>query len=390
MRSAPRRRPCHRDRVRDFRIDIPDAELDDLRERLARTRWPEPATVEGWTQGVPLDYARELCEYWRTGYDWRRVEAEINAWPQFRTGLDGGGDDSVEIHVLHARSQHENALPLLLTHGWPGSIVEFLDLLPALTDPEDPADAFHVVVPTLPGYGFSGKPTVPGWGVERIAVAWAQLMDRLGYERYAAQGGDWGSMITSALGTADPEHLVGIHLTMALAERPEDDDRPLSADEKAAKKFGESFRRFGTGYSAEQSTRPQTIGYGLVDSPAALCAWIVEKFWDWTDCAGNPENAIGRDRLLDNVMMYWLGGAGASSARLYWESFARRRMDEVTVPTAVAQFPHEMTRLPRHWLERRFTDLRSFTTPPAGGHFASLEQPETFLDELRTFFRTVR
>ncbi|MBW0102474.1 epoxide hydrolase family protein [Pseudonocardia sp. KRD291] len=376
--------------MRDFLIDIPDVELDDLRERLARTRWPEPATVEGWTQGVPLDYAKELCEYWRTRYDWRRVEAEINAWPQFRTGLDGGGDDSVEIHVVHARSRHENALPLLLTHGWPGSIVEFLDVLPALTDPPDPADAFHVVLPTLPGYGFSGKPAVSGWGVERIAVAWAQLMDRLGYERYAAQGGDWGSMVTSALGTADPEHLVGIHLTLAMAERPEDDDTPLSKDEKAAKRFGQNFARFGRGYSAEQSTRPQTIGYGLVDSPSAQCTWIVEKFWDWTDCAGHPENAIGRDRLLDNVMMYWLGGAGASSARLYWESFARRRMDEVTVPTAVTQFPYEMTRLPRHWLERRFTDLRSFSTPPAGGHFASLEQPETFVDELRAFFRTVR
>ena len=376
--------------MREFRIEIPDAELDDLRERLARTRWPEPATVEGWTQGVPLDYARELCEYWRAGYDWRRVEAEINGWPQFRTGLDGGGDDSVEIHVLHARSRHENAMPLLLTHGWPGSIVEFLDVLPALTDPEDPADAFHVVCPTLPGYGFSAKPTVPGWGVERIAVAWAQLMDRLGYERYAAQGGDWGSMVTAALGSADPEHIIGIQLTMALAEKPDGDDHTPSPREKEARRFADAFRRFGTGYSAEQSTRPQTIGYGLTDSPSGQCTWIVEKFWDWTDCAGHPENTISRDRLLDNVMMYWLGAAGASSARLYWESFARRRMDEVSVPTAVAQFPHEMVRLPRHWLERRFTDLRVFSVPEVGGHFASLEQPERFVDELRSFFGTLR
>ncbi|MEV1294526.1 epoxide hydrolase family protein [Pseudonocardia sp. NPDC049635] len=376
--------------MRDFRIEIPEAELDDLRERLARTRWPDPPTVEGWDQGVPLDYARELCEYWRTRYDWRRVEAEINAWPQFRTGLDGGGDDSVEVHVLHARSPHPGAMPLLLTHGWPGSIVEFLDVLPALTDPPDPADAFHVVLPTLPGFGFSGKPSVPGWGVERIAVAWAQLMDRLGYERFAAQGGDWGAMITSALGTAAPEMLYGIHLTMALAPRPDDEELPLSKQEKADIAFAKSFDRYGGGYSAEQSTRPQTIGYGLVDSPAAQCTWIVEKFWDWTDCAGHPENVVSRDRLLDNVMQYWLNAAGASSARIYWESFARRRMDDVDVPTGVAQFPHEMVKLPRSWLERRFTDLRHFSRPDVGGHFASLEQPEIFVDELRTFFRGIR
>lgn len=375
--------------MRDFRIEIPESELDDLRERLARTRWPEPATVEGWHQGVPLDYARELCEYWRTRYDWRRVEAEINAWPQFRTGLDGGGDDSVEVHVLHARSRHEGAMPLLLTHGWPGSIVEFLDVLPALTDPPDPAQAFHVVLPTLPGYGFSGKPAVAGWGVERIAVAWAQLMDRLGYDRFAAQGGDWGSMITSALGAAAPEMLVGIHLTMALAPRP-DDEVALSKQEKADLRFAKAFERYGAGYSAEQSTRPQTLGYGLVDSPAAQCTWIVEKFWDWTDCAGHPENVISRDRLLDNVMQYWLNGAGGSSARLYWESFARRRMDDVEVPTGVAQFPHEMVKLPRAWLERRFTDLRRFSRPEVGGHFASLEQPETFVEEVRGFFGGLR
>lgn len=390
MAGAPARtHPCHRGAVRDFRIEIPDAELDDLRERLARTRWPDPATVEGWTQGVPLDYTRELCDYWRTRYDWRRVEAEINAWPQYRTDLDGGGDDSVEIHVLHARSPHAGAMPLLLTHGWPGSLVEFLDVLPALTDPEDPADAFHVVVPTLPGFGFSGKPTRSGWGVERIAVAWAQLMDRLGYERFAAQGGDWGSMITSALGTAAPEMLHGIHLTMALAPKP-DDAGPLSAQEKADIAFSKRFQQYGSGYSAEQSTRPQTVGYGLVDSPAAQCAWIVEKFWDWTDSAGHPENVISRDRLLDNVMQYWLGAAGASSARIYWESFARRRLDDVEVPTGVSQFPHEMVKLPRSWLERRYTDLRWFTRPDVGGHFASLEQPESFVDEVRGFFRTLR
>jgi epoxide hydrolase len=377
--------------MREFRVEVPETELDDLRERIARTRWPEPATSPGWTQGVPLDYARELCDYWVREYDWRRCEAELNALPQFRTGLDGGGDDTVEVHLIHARSPHPGALPLLLTHGWPGSVVEFLDVIEALTNPPDPRDAFHLVVPSLPGYGFSAKPTVPGWGIERIATAWAQLMDRLGYDRYGAQGGDWGSLITSALGTGAPENLVGIHLTMPLAERPpEAEAQPLTDSEKAAFAARETFQKLGTGYSSEQSTRPQTVGYGLLDSPSAQCTWIVEKFWDWTDCAGHPENVISRDRLLDNVMLYWLPGNGASSARLYWESFKRRRMDEVPVPTGVTQFPQELVRLPRHWIERRYTDLRHWSEPKTGGHFASLEQPEVFVDELRTFFRPLR
>jgi pimeloyl-ACP methyl ester carboxylesterase len=365
--------------VREFRIEIPESDLDDLRERLARTRWPDPATVPGWTQGVPLDYARELCDHWARRYDWRRCEAEINGYPQFRTGLDGGGDDTVEVHLLHVRSRHRGAMPLLLTHGWPGSIVEFLDIIPALTDPPDPADAFHLVIPALPGFGFSGKPTVPGWGVERIATAWAQLMDRLGYDRYAAHGGDWGSAITSALGT----------MPMA-APPPEAERQPLSPAEQKALTTRENFLKAGTGYSREQATRPQTIGYGLADSPSGQCMWIVEKFWDWTDCAGDPENVISRDRLLDNVMFYWLPGTGASSARLYWESYDRRRADEVTVPTGVTLFPQELVRLPRQWIERRYTDLRHWSEPPVGGHFAALEQPDVLVDELRTFFRKLR
>jgi pimeloyl-ACP methyl ester carboxylesterase len=377
--------------MREFQIKIPETDLDDLRDRLARTRWPEPATAEGWTQGVPLDYARELCDYWAREYDWRRCEAELNALPQFRTGLDGGGDDTVEVHLIHARSPHAGALPLLLTHGWPGSVVEFLGVIEALTNPPDPRDAFHVVVPSLPGYGFSGKPTVPGWGIERIATAWAQLMDRLGYDRYGAQGGDWGSMITSALGTGAPENVVGIHLTMPIAAAPpEGEGAPLTASEEAGLAARKTFQKVGTGYSSEQSTRPQTLGYGLVDSPSGQAMWIVEKFWDWTDNAGHPENVISRDRLLDNVMLYWLPGTGASSARLYWESYKRRRMDEVTVPTGVTLFPQELVRLPRQWIERRYTDLRHWSEPATGGHFASLEQPEVFVDELRTFFRKVR
>ncbi|GAA5118106.1 epoxide hydrolase family protein [Pseudonocardia adelaidensis] len=377
--------------MREFRIEIPEPELDDLRERLARTRWPDPGTAPGWTQGVPLDYARELCDHWARRYDWRRCEAEINAYPQFRTGLDGGGDDTVEVQLLHVRSPHRGALPLLLTHGWPGSIVEFLGIIPALTDPPDPADAFHLVIPSLPGYGFSGKPTVPGWGVERIATAWAQLMDRLGYDRYGAHGGDWGSMISTALGTGAPENVVGIHLTMPIAAPPPQDERqPLSPEEAQALTARENFLKVGTGYSREQATRPQTLGYGLADSPSGQCMWIVEKFWDWTDCAGHPENVISRDRLLDNVMFYWLPGTGASSARLYWESYDRRRADEVPVPTGVTLFPQELIRLPRHWLERRYTDLRHWHEPAVGGHFAALEQPDVLVDELRTFFRKLR
>ena len=377
--------------MREFRLEVPESELDDLRDRLARTRWPEAATVGGWTQGVPLDYARELCDYWARQYDWRRCEAQLNALPQFRTGLDGGGDDTVDVHLIHARSRHPSAMPLLLTHGWPGSIVEFLGIIEALTDPPDPQDAFHVVIPSLPGFGFSGKPGVAGWGVERIATAWAQLMDRLGYDRYAAQGGDWGSMITSALGTGAPENLIGIHLTMPMAAAPaEQDAAPLTKPEQKGLAAYKTFLKAGTGYSSEQSTRPQTLGYGLADSPSGQCMWITEKFWDWTDCAGHPENVITRDRLLDNVMFYWLPGAAASSARLYWESYKRRRLDEVPVPTGVTLFPHEIMRLPRSWVERRFTDLRYWNEPEVGGHFAAMEQPEIFVDELRTFFRKLR
>lgn len=377
--------------MREFHLEVPESELDDLRDRLRRTRWPEPSTVGGWQQGVPLDYARELCAYWTDRYDWRRCEAELNALPQFRTVLDGGGDDGVEVHLIHARSGHDDALPLLLTHGWPGSMVEFLGIVPALIDPPDPRDAFHVVVPSLPGFGFSAKPPVAGWGVERIATAWAQLMDRLGYERYGAHGGDWGAMISSALGTGAPENVAGIHLTMPLARRPDDiDDAELTAAERAALADRRTFEAQGTGYSAEQATRPQTIGYALVDSPAGQAAWILEKFRDWTDCAGHPENVISRDRLLDNVMHYWLPGAGASSARIYWESYRRRRLDPVEVPTGVTLFPKELWRLPRRWLERRYTDLRHWSQPETGGHFAALEQPDVLVDELRTFFRMVR
>ncbi len=377
--------------MREFRIEIPDAQLADLHERIDRTRWPEPATVDGWGQGVPLDYARELVDHWRHRYDWRRCEAELNALPQFTVPLDGGGDDLCRIHFLHVRSRHEGAFPLLLTHGWPGSVIEFLDVLDALTDPPDPRDAFHVVVPTLPGYGFSAKPSTSGWGVERIATAWAQLMDRLDYDRYGAQGGDWGAMITSALGTGMPDNVAGIHVTLPLAQRPPEGEVPaLTKAEELGLKDRRYFETHRSGYSATQATRPQTLGYGLVDSPVAQCMWVAEKFWDWTDSAGPPENVVSRDRMLDNVMHYWLPGNGASSARLYWESYKRRRLDPVDVPTGITLFPKELWRLPRSWLERRYRDIRFWNQPDVGGHFASLEQPEIFVDDLRAFFRLVR
>jgi epoxide hydrolase len=380
------------DAVTPFRLEIPEADLVDLRERLARTRWPERETVDDWSQGVPLDYLREVCDYWATRYDWRATERRLNALPQFRTELDGLG-----IHFLHVRSPHPNALPLVLTSGWPGSIVEFVKVIRPLTDPPDPADAFHVVCPSLPGYGFSDKPTRPGWGVERIARAWARLMARLGYTRYGAQGSDWGTTVTTWIGKQDAEHVVGIHLTPPLAAPDPATFGELTEAERSALADLAHGREWEDGYSLEQSTRPQTIGYGLVDSPVLLAAWILEKFRGWTDSGGDPEGALTRDELLDNLMFYWLPGAGASAARLYWESFKQVQRtftaevpDQVTVSTGCSIFPKENPRPSRRWAARRFPDIRHWNELDRGGHFAAFEQPELFVAELRSFFRLVR
>lgn len=379
------------DVVTPFRIDIPQAELDDLRTRLRQTRWPEQETAPG--QGVPLAYMESLCTHWAERYDWRATEARLNALPQFRTTIDG-----LKIHFLHVRSPHAGALPLVMTHGWPGSIVEFLKVIGPLTDPTahggDAADAFHVVCPSLPGYGFSDKPSEPGWGIERIAAAWSVLMTRLGYERYGAQGGDWGTSVSALLGRQDAERIAGIHVMPPLAPPDPSTFDDLTEREKAALAALERSAQSESGYSAMHATRPQTIGYALVDSPVALCAWIVEKFWAWTD---DLERVITRDELLDNLMLYWLPRTGASAARLYWESIDQVNewvsgevTDTVDVPTGCTIFPKELQRPSRRWAERRFRDIRYWNEPDRGGHFAAFEQPELFVEELRRFFRLVR
>jgi epoxide hydrolase len=382
--------------VTEFRLEVPESELEDLRARLRNTRWPERETVDDWAQGVPLAYLRDLCAYWADEYDWRTTEARLNALAQFRTTIDG-----LAIHFLHVRSPHADALPLVITHGWPGSIVEFLKVIGPLTDPTahggDASDAFNVVCPSLPGYGFSDKPTRPGWGVERIAHAWTVLMTRLGYQRYGAQGSDWGTSVSASVGQQDPQHLVGIHLTPPLAPPDPSTFDDLNERERAALASLERSAEWDSGYSQEHATRPQTIGYALVDSPAALCAWIIEKFWSWTDNGGRLENVLTRNELLDNLMLYWLPRTGASSARLYWESIQQVNewisgavTDVVDVPTGCSIFPKELQRPSRRWAEKRFVDIRYWNEPERGGHFAAFEQPELFVDEVRAFFRLVR
>ena len=368
--------------VHPFRISVPDADLTDLRERLSRTRWPERECVPDWSQGIPLDYTRELAAYWADGYDWRAREAALNRFDQFVTEIDG-----VDIHFIHQRCTNPDALSLIITHGWPGSIVEFAKVIEPLSRD------FHVVCPSLPGYGFSGKPTATGWTVERIATAWATLMARLGYDRYGAQGGDWGAAVTTQIGrnaSVDGGNgCIAIHTNMPIAMPTPESIADPTAAEQAALEGLIYHQRWGMGYSEEQSTRPQTLGYGLVDSPVAQMAWIVEKFWAWTDCDGHPENVLTRDELLDNVMLYWATASGASSARLYWESFKNLADGgRVEVPTGVAAFPKEILRAPRRWCEPKY-NITHWTDMPRGGHFAAFEQPELFIDDVSTFFGTI-
>jgi pimeloyl-ACP methyl ester carboxylesterase len=376
------------DRIEPFEVHVDDRVLDDLRDRLERTRLPDQIEGTGWEYGMPADYLDELVRYWRASYDWRVHERRLNQLDHFRTAVDGQ-----PVHFVHARSRHAGARPLLLTHGWPGSIVEFLDVIPRLTDPEAhggrPEDAFHVVAPSLPGYGFSGPTCTRGWGVNRIAAACTELMRRLGYERFGAQGGDWGAQVATALGARHAEHCAAIHVNMPIADRPEDSS-PLTDEEQADLAAMRAFQREETGYALEQATKPQTLGVALNDSPAGLLAWIVEKFRTWSDCDGHPEHAFTRDDLITNVMVYWVTGTITSSARLYWE---RQHADteplaRVEVPTGVARYPREILRYPRSWVERRY-DVTHWAVMPRGGHFAAMEQPDLFTEDLRRFFATV-
>ncbi|MHA7833766.1 MAG: epoxide hydrolase family protein [Algiphilus sp.] len=376
--------------IESFSIHASDAALADLAERLHRTRWPDAERVADGSQGVQQAWIRAICEYWRDGYDWRAREARLNQWPQYRTEVDG-----LRIHFLHVPSPEPDATPLLMTHGWPGSIVEFHKVLGPLTDPRahggDPGDAFEVICPSLPGYGFSDKPRETGWGVERIAGAWAELMARLGHRRYLAQGGDWGSMVTTALSKRDPEHCAGIHLNMAIAPPAREDLAELSASEEAALATMDHYRKHESAYGKQQATRPQTLAYGLTDSPVGQAAWILEKFWTWVDHGGEgPEAVLSRDELLDNVMLYWLPATAASSARLYWESFMDFDREAVMAPTALSIFPGELFRPSRRWAQRRYRDLRYFNETERGGHFAAFEQPEIFVREVRDGLRDMR
>ncbi len=372
-----------------FTIAVPDADLADLAERLALTRWPEPETVPDWSQGVPVAWLRAMCEHWAGEYSWRARESALNRFRHFTLPVDG-----LDVHFIHQRSPVEGAKPLLITHGWPGSFVEFHKVIEPLTDPVrfggEAADAFHVVCPSLPGFGFSGKPHTPGYGVERIAAMWAQLMATLGYERYLAQGGDWGSAVTQTLAWTDPAHCAAIHITLAMNTRPLRSASPTPAEQRAFDGI-RFYREWDAGYSKEQSTRPQTIGYALTDSPVAQAAWILEKFWTWTDADGDPLNVLDRDELLDNVMVYWLTRSAASSARLYWESFNRVERRPIDIPTGVAVYPREIVPPVRAWMEAGdFNNICYWSEMPKGGHFAAFEQPAAFVDDLRAFARGIR
>ena len=374
--------------ISPFCLAVPQSDLDDLRRRLDLTRLPEPATTPGWEQGVPMQQLSALVNHWKTAYSWRRCEETLNSLGQYRTNIDG-----LDIHFLHIPSRHDDALPMIMTHGWPGSVIEFLKVIAPLTDPiahgGTARDAFHLVLPTLPGFGFSEKPTHSGWGIERIAKAWAELMSRLGYSNYVAQGGDWGSAVTVQLGAQRAPGLMGIHLNM-LSLLPPELSQPLSEDEQAALLSHQYYEQVESGYAHEQATRPQTLGYALADSPAGQAAWIYEKFRNWSDCNGDPETIFTLDEMLDNIMLYWLPNTAASSGRLYFESLADFGATRVEVPVGASLFPKEIFATPRSWADRVFPNIIYWNKPLKGGHFAAFEQPLLFVDELRRCFRHMR
>ena len=378
--------------LQPFRVEVPQAVLDDLRERLARTRLPNAVEGVGWDQGTELGYLLELLAYWRDGFDWRAQEARFNEHPHALTTIDGQ-----RLHFVHARSPEPNALPLLLSHGWPGSVSEFVDVLGPLSDPRahggDPADAFHVVAPSLPGYGFSGPTSQPGWHPRRVAAAFVTLMAELGYASYGVQGGDWGSIVSQNVADLDPAHVAGLHLNFVSVPRPRDATGDPTPDEQASIEGLRAWQDEEGGYQAIQRTRPQTLGYALEDSPAGLCGWIVEKFRAWTDCDGDVEREFTKDQLLRNITLYWVTATATSSARLYWEFRRAGRASVpaafVGVPTGIANYPGEIMRTPRAWVERRYHVVH-WADMPRGGHFAAMQVPELFVDDVRAFFRGLR
>jgi pimeloyl-ACP methyl ester carboxylesterase len=389
--------------IRPFHVEIPEERLDDLRRRIAATRWPSKELVADRSQGVQLATLQELARYWTTDYDWRKAETQLNALPQFTTQIDG-----VEIHFIHVKSAHENALPLIMTHGWPGSVIELLEAIGPLTDPTthggDAEDAFDLVLPSLPGYGFSGEPTELGWNVGRIAQAWAELMRRLGYTRYVAQGGDVGASVTDAMGRQAPEGLLGIHMNLLVTILAGGPMPSESEEERAALDAINTFRTSGFGYFLEQATRPQTIGYALLDSPVSLAAWMLDHDTDayykissaFVD--RQPSGNLTRDHILDNITLYWLTGTGASAARSYWENgqaaaaaqASGQAPPEVSLPVGFTTFPGEIWRTPRSWVEQGYPNVTYFNKAERGGHFAAWEEPELFSEEVRAAFRSLR
>jgi epoxide hydrolase len=380
--------------IEPFTLDVPQAQLEDLRDRLARTRWPDRETVSDTSQGPPLAAIEALCARWGDGYDWRRCEALLNDLGQCRTTIDGLG-----IHFLHVRSPEPDALPLLMSHGWPGSVLEFRHVIPRLVDPVahggDAGDAFHLVIPSLPGFAFSDKPRAPGWGIGRIADAWIELMARLGYERWGAQGGDWGSAVTEAIGRKAPAGCIGLHFNLPLVFPTPEEAADATPHEQAMLESARHYDAVLSGYAKEQATRPQSVGYGLADSPAGLAAWIYTLFQDVSDSDGDPAARFGLDALIDDVMLYWLPNTATSSARLYWEAAREGAAGPPPAganptPAGFSVFPKEPVRASRRWIERRYATVLHFNELDRGGHFAALEEPVAFAEEVRTTFRTVR
>jgi pimeloyl-ACP methyl ester carboxylesterase len=383
------------DPIEPFLIRVSDEVLADLRERLARTRWPDQIEASGWGYGTDLAYLKGLCAYWRDGFDWRAQEARLNRFAQFRTGIDGQ-----MLHFVHQRSSRPEALPLLVVHGWPGSIAEFAKIIAPLAEPQahggDARDAFHVICPSLPGFGFSGPTRSPGWDIRRMAHALAGLMARLGYECYGVQGGDWGAVAATQLGEIDAAHLAGIHLNMVVAGPPPGVADPMEGVSPEEREWVADMARFEAeedGYQRIQGTRPQTLGYGLNDSPAGLAAWIVEKFRAWSDCGGDVESRFTKDELLTNLTIYWATQTINSSTRVYCETMRAGRWGlgghRVRVPTGCAIFPKDSIRPPRRWAEAHY-DVRRWSVMPSGGHFAALEEPQALVAEIRAFYRDLR